>query len=369
MSPSKAVVYLICAIPLWAQQTVEVAKVISRSVERVVRLPGELLPYESVDLHARVTGFVDRVEVDRGSVVRTGQLLVTLVAPELAAQRAEAEAKAQAVASQRAEAEARLVAAQSTYERLKAASATPGAVAGNELVQAEKSVEAAGALVRALESSEKAARASIEAFRELEGYLKVSAPFNGVIVERFVHPGALVGPGAGSGSTPLLRLEQNARLRLVMAVPESEVAGIVTGARVPFSVPAYPGETFTGVAARVAHSMDPKTRTMAVELDVANGRWRLAPGMYPEVRWPVRKARASLLVPPASIVTTTERSFVIRVCDGRAEYVNVMRGAPAGDLVEVYGTLRPGDEIVRRGTDEIREGTALRRSSTRPLTN
>lgn len=99
MSPSKAVVYLICAIPLWAQQTVEVAKVISRSVECVVRLPGELLPYESVDLHARVTGFVDRVEVDRGSVVRTGQLLVTLVAPELAARRAEAEAKAQAVAS------------------------------------------------------------------------------------------------------------------------------------------------------------------------------------------------------------------------------------------------------------------------------
>ncbi len=111
--------------------------------------------------------------------------------------------------------------------------------------------------------------------------------------------------------------------------------------------------------ARIADSMDSKTRTMPVELDVVNQQARLAPGMYPEVLWPVRIKKPSLLVPPSSVVMTMERTFVIRVRDGKAEWVNVTRGAPVDNLVEVYGPLNPGDEIVRRGSDEIREGTAL----------
>lgn len=103
---------------------------------------------------------------------------------------------------------------------------------------------------------------------------------------------------------------------------------------------------------------------MPVELDVANPDGRLAPGMYPEITWPVRKKRPSLLVPPSSIVTTTERTFVIRVRGGKAEWVNVTRGATVDDLVEVFGTLNPGDEIVRRGTDEIREETSLKTQTT-----
>jgi membrane fusion protein, multidrug efflux system len=157
----------------------------------------------------------------------------------------------------------------------------------------------------------------------------------------------------------LLELEENRRLRLVVAVPESEVSGIVPAARVAFTVPAYPGQTFTGSVARMARSVDPKTRTTPVELDVDNQRGTLSPGMYAEVSWPVHRPGPSLLVQPSSIVTTTERVFVIRVNQGRAEYVSVSRGAPAGDLVEVFGGLRAGDQIVRRATDEIREGTAL----------
>ncbi|MGC9968959.1 MAG: efflux RND transporter periplasmic adaptor subunit [Bryobacteraceae bacterium] len=346
---------LLFATALYAQQPVEVATVVLKSVERKVRLPGEFLPYLKVDLVARVNGFVEKVEVDRGSVVKQGQLLVLLSAPELAAQRAEAEAKAQAIESQRAEAQARLVAAESTFERLKAASATPGAVAGNEVIQAEKAVEAARALVLAQASSAKAAQAAIEALRALESYLKLNAPFDGVVTDRFVHPGALAGPAAG----PLLRLEQNTRLRLVVAVPEADEAGIVLGARVAFHVPAFPGESFSGVVVRNAHSVDPKTRSMAVEMDVANADLRLAPGMYPDVEWPVRRPRPSLLVPASSVVTTTERTFVIRVRNGRAEWVIVSRGVALGDSVEVFGPLSAGDEIVRRASDEIREGTPL----------
>lgn len=356
MNLSRVCPLLLCALALPAQQAVETVRVVSKNVERKLHLPGEFQPYLRVDLHARVTAFVEKVGVDRGSVVQQGQLLVSLAAPELRAQRAEAEAKVAALESQRAEAEAKLVAVQNTYEHLRAASATPGVVAGNELVLAQKAVDAARAVLEAQGNSIKAARASAEALKELESYLKITAPFHGIITERYVHPGAL----AGSVSTPLLRLEQVSQLRLVVAVPESEVAGIVSGARVPFTVPAWPAQSFSGVVARVAHTLEAKTRTMAVELDVPNASGQLAPGMYPEVQWPVRRTRPSLLVPPSSIVTTTERSFVIRLRDGRAQYVDIKRGSPAGDLMEVFGSLDPGDTIVRRGSDEIREGTPLK---------
>ena len=348
----------LCAA-LGAQQTVDTVRVVSKSVQRQVKLPGEFLPYLSVPIHAKVSGFVKTVAVDKGSIVRTGQILATLEAPEMQAQVAEAEQKAQAVELQRAEAEAKLAAAQSTYDRLKTAAQTPGVVAGNDLIIAEKNVEAAQAQVRSLEGSYKASQASVQAVKDLEQYLRITAPFDGVIVERDVHPGALVGPNAGAGAPPMLRLQQTSRLRLVVSVPENLVGGIVSGAQVPFTVPAYPGEMFYGVISRNPHSLDEKTRSMAVELDVRNPGLRLAPGMYPEVNWPVRSARPVLLVPPGSIVTTTERTFVIRVRDDTAEWVDVTRGAAAGDLVEVFGPLREGDVIVKRGSDEIRQGAHL----------
>src|SRR5207245_5199872 len=262
-------------------------------------------------------------------------------APEMQAQITEAQSKAQALGLQRAEAEAKLAGAQSTYDRLKAASATPGVVAENDVIVAQKTAEAAQALVRSYEDSIKAAQAQVQSVKDLEQYLTLKAPFDGVITERNVHPGALVGPGAAS--TPLLRLHQISRLRLVVAVPEALVGAIVKGSRVPFRVPAYPGETFYGVVALVAHDLEPKTRTMPVELDVRNPDLRLGAGMYPEVQWPVKRPQPSLLVPPTSIVTTTERTFVIRVKDGKAEWVNVSRGARVGDLLEVFGPLKDGD--------------------------
>jgi len=343
--------------PAPAQPSVEVVRVTSKAVERQVKLPGEFQPYLAVPIHAKLPGFVKRVAVDRGSTVKQGQVLVTLEAPEMQAQIAEAQSKAQAVGLQRAEAAAKLAAAQSTYDRLKAASATPGVVAENDVIVAQKNAEAAQALVRSYDDSIKAAQAQVQSVKDLEQYLTLKAPFDGIITERNVHPGALVGPG--NGATPLLRLHQVSRLRLVVAVPEALVGAMVKGARVAFTVPAYPGETFYGMANLVGHDLDEKTRTMAVELDVKNPDLRLSAGMYPEVQWPVRRPQPSLLLPPTSIVTTTERTFVVRVNNGVAQWVNVSRGARVGDLIEVFGALKEGDTIVRRGTDEIREGAKV----------
>jgi RND family efflux transporter MFP subunit len=340
-----------------AGQTIEAVPVVSRPLDRTVQLPGEFVPYLSVPIHAKVAGFVEKVEVDRGSVVTEGQLLATMVAPELNAQRLEAEAKVRAAEAQRVEFEARVVAAESTYQRLKAASATPGVIAGNELIQAEKQVDAERAKVRAAESFIQAAQSAVKAIEDIQAYLRVTAPFAGVITTRNVHPGALVGTGVDS--EPMFQLETVNRLRLVVPVPEADVGAISRGARVAFTVPAYPTETFNGTVSRLARSVDPKTRSMPVELDVANPNGRLAAGMYPLVKWPVRGNQRVLLVPLTSIVVTTERMFVIRVKDGTAEWVDVKRGPTHGDLAEVVGALAQKDLVLRRGTDEIRQGTRV----------
>src|SRR3954447_5898830 len=337
-------------------QTPALVPVISKSVSRTVELPGELQPYLTVDVHARIAGYVERVLVDRGSAVKQGQLLAELSAPELKAQIAEAESKIQAAESERTQAEAQLAAAQSTSDRLKKAAETPGAIAGNELVQAEQQVQAARAVVQARAQAVQAATAAAQAQKDMQAYLRITAPFDGVVTDRMAPPGALAGPS----TEPLLTLQQVSRLRLVVAVPEQEAGAIARGASVPFRVPAFPERILTGTVARSAHSLDPKTRTMAVELDVVNRDGSLAPGMYPTVKWPVRSGHAELFVPKTSVVTTTERTFVIRDHEGRAEWVDVRKGAPDGDLIEVIGNLHTGDRVVRRGSDEVRDGTSLK---------
>ncbi len=332
------------------------AAVISKPVSRTIELPGEFLPFLSVSLHAKMPGYIERVLVDRGSAVKQGELLVELSAPEMKAQIAEAESKVQAAESEQLQAEAQLAAAQSTYERLKKAAETPGAIAGNELIQAEKQVDAAQAVVRSRQQAKGAAQAIVRAQQDLEAYLRITAPFDGVVTERLVHPGALVGAATDPA---LLVIQQVSHLRLVVAVPEEDVGGIVRGANVLFHVPAYPERAYSGTVARIAHSLDPKTRTMAVELDVGNGDASLAPGMYPSVKWPVRRNRPALYVPLTSVVTTTERTFVIRDRNGRAEWVDVKKGASVEDLVEVMGDLRAGDLVVRLATDELRDGAPI----------
>jgi RND family efflux transporter MFP subunit len=247
-----------------------------------------------------------------------------------------------------------MAAAQANYARLKEAAQTPGAISANELEQSERSVDAARAAVQASAASVKAAEASVQAIRDLEAYLNVAAPFSGTVTERYVHPGALASATAG----PLLRIEDTSRLRLVVALPEAEAGAIVPRASVKFSVPAFPERVFQATVARISRSLDPKTRTMAVELDTPNPGGLLAPGMYPEVSWPVRR-RGAMLVPATAVVTTTERTFVIRAENGVAEWVSVRKGAPAGDQVEVYGDLKEGDAVVKRGSDEIRQGTRI----------
>jgi RND family efflux transporter MFP subunit len=308
--------------------SVETVPVVAMPLDTVTHLEGELSPYEAVALDARANGYVASVLVDRGSEVKAGQLLATLVAPELRAQRAEAQAK--------------LLGDKSTQERLQAASQTPGAVADHEIELATATTQAD--------------QARVESLRAMEQYLAVTAPFDGTITERNVHPGALVGPQAGPNAPPLLRIEHTASLRLTVPVPESLVGAVSEGSIATFTVRAFPGTTFKGVTKRLSHSLDPRTRSMPVELDVDNKDRRLASGMFAEVSWPVKRSEPTLFVPPGAVVQSTERTFVARIRDGVVEQVPVQRGATQGDLVEVFGGLQAGDRVAKRGSEELRNG-------------
>jgi RND family efflux transporter MFP subunit len=173
------------------------------------------------------------------------------------------------------------------------------------------------------------------------------------VIERNAHPGSLVGPSG----PPVVKIEQVSKLRLVVPVPEVYVGGIARGTRVSFKVAAYPDRTFQGVVQRPAHSLDVKTRSMLVELDVANPNRVLAPGMFADVQWPVSRGATTLFVPTSAVVRTSERQFVVRVRDAVAEWVDVRRGEVQGELIEVFGDLHEGETVIRRGNDEIRPGS------------
>jgi membrane fusion protein, multidrug efflux system len=350
---------LVCCLAAFAQSPphVEMTKVESRSLARTVPLTAELTPFLETNIEARSPGYVEQVLVDRGSVVHRGQLLVQLSAPEINSQTAATKANLEQAEAEAAQAEAQEAAAESTSEKLQEAARTPGAVAGNELLQAEKQRDAAKALVDSRKAAVRTAKERLQMSESLESYLRVTAPFDGMITDRFVNPGMLI----DGGHTPMLRLQQVAHLRLIMPVPETYTASVVKGMSAVFHVPARPGRSYTAKVARIPNALDPQSRAMMVELDVYNKDGSLAPGMYPTVDWPVGIGENFLFVPSTSVVTTTERTFVITSINGRAHWVDVRKGPSAGENVAIRGEISADQMVVQRASDEIREGTLLGR--------
>jgi membrane fusion protein (multidrug efflux system) len=339
---------------------VEVTTVRSQKLNTTERLPAELVPYERVDLYAKETGFLKSIKVDRGSKVKQGELIAELEAPELIAQSAQANAAYEGAESQLAAGRAKLAADQATYQHMNAAAKVPGVVAANDLDIAQRTAQADEATVVALQKTAQAAQENLRAVTQLQSYLQITAPFDGEVATRYVHPGTLVGPAGGPGAmTPIVRIETTTRHRLVVPVPENDVAGVPEGTIVTFTVPSFPGRRFRAPIARVSHDVDVKTRTMPVELDVRDPGAELIPGQFCEVEWPVRRTYPTLFVPASAVATNLQRTFVIRVGRNHAEWVDVKTGIRAGGLVEVFGDLKEGDEVVVRGTDQLQPDTQV----------
>ncbi len=339
--------------------SVETVSVTSRRLNVTTQLPGELLPYEMVGIFPKVTGFVEWMGVDRGSRVKAGQLLVRLEAPELISRQAEAEATLQSAESRIDEAQAKLTADEATYERLGTAARTPGVISADELETAQKTAQADRARVVALRNTVDAAKQTLKSLQEINSYLLVTAPFDGIITDRNVHPGALVGPAGGPGQVPMLRIQDMAHLRLVVDIPEAYVAGVREGTKVDFTVPAFPGRTFSGTVARISDRLHQKTRTMPVELDVWNPAWTLDPGMFPTVLWPVQRPYPTLFVPQSAVARTMESVFVIRVRGGKTEWVSITSGVTEGNLIEVFGNLRAGDHVALHASEELQPNSQV----------
>jgi membrane fusion protein, multidrug efflux system len=343
-----------------AAQIVNVAAVESQTLETTLTLPAQITPYEVVDIYPKVTGFLDSITVDRGSRVRAGQVMIRLSAPEIVAQRGQAEAALKTAEAQLSAAQAKFASDHGTYLHLAAAAQTPGVVAGNDLQVADQTAAADKAQVEAATKNVQAAQNVLRGVAQLESYLEIRAPFDGVVTQRDLHPGALVGPASGqSGAQPIVQIENLNRLRVVVPVPEAYAAGVQEKQEVIFSVPAYPGKTFRAPIARVSHDISQNTRTMQVELDYHNADTPITPGSFANVDWPIQRAYPTLFVPVTAVTTDLQRTFVIRVRQGKAEWVDVKAGVVVNGKTEVFGDLKPGDIVVRNASDSIRSGVSV----------
>jgi RND family efflux transporter MFP subunit len=311
-----------------------------------ITVPGELQPFLQVSLYAKINSYVKTLLVDIGSQVHKGQLLATLEAPEINSQLAQAKSVIQ-------QNKAVYYASKATYDRLYNTSKTPGTISQNDLEQAIAKMRSDSANVEAAKSAYNVVAANV-------AYLQVRAPFDGIVTVRNVNPGTYVGPSGGGGNQPMFVIEDHKHLRLVISVPENFTGGLSTKDEVTFRVKALQGEKFTARIKRLAGSLDQKLRSERIEMDVLNQDNKLLPNMYADVNVPLPSQDSTFIVPKSSVVTSTEKVFVIKIADGRAQWVDVQKGREAGDSIEVYGNIKPGEQLVSAATEEIRDGSPIR---------
>lgn len=320
--------------------TVAVFLLRADTLKKTVELPGELIPYEQTDLYAKVSGFVRTMKVDIGDRVHKGQTLAVIEAPEINTQFAEAESSIQAAKS-------KWMASKDNYDRLFRASQSPspGIVAPVDLERSRNQMMADSA-------SYEAVRQQAQAYKQVSGYLTIAAPFDGVITARKADPGALVGANA-----MLLTVQNNNTLRLRVAVPEMYVASASTARKVQFSIDAYPEQTFEGVLTRKTETVDAATRTELWEFGVDNSKHLLKAGVFAYAKISIERSRPSFVIPASAIATTLEKKFVIKVTQGKVDWIDVRQGIITDAGVEVFGKLTAGDTILIKGTDERKPGS------------
>ncbi|HVU98473.1 MAG TPA: efflux RND transporter periplasmic adaptor subunit [Puia sp.] len=309
-------------------------------------LPGQLLPFQTVDLYAKVNSFVKAMYVDVGSQVHKGQLLATLEAPELQAATDESASLLQTQ-------EANWQASKATYDRLYKTSKIPGTVSPNEL-------ELALAKRNSDSAALAAARSHYLAAADIQSYLQVRAPFDGVISARNVYPGASAGPAGKGSSIPLMTLQQQRRLRLVVDIPEAATAYLHEKDTLRFTVQNLPGHLFVATVTRMAGALDLQLRTEQLQMDVVNDNGLLLPGMFAQVNFDLTNSDQQFIVPLSAVTANSKRIFVIRIIAGKTEWVTVQKGREADGKVEIYGDLKPGDQLVAAATDELKGGTLVK---------
>ncbi|HZR80281.1 MAG TPA: efflux RND transporter periplasmic adaptor subunit [Candidatus Binatia bacterium] len=312
---------------------------------RTIALPGDLVGFNQAALYAKVSGYLARIDVDKGDSVKKGQILATIEVPELE----------QKLKRARASRDVERV----TYDRLREVWDSD-----RRLVAREDVDIARGKFAQA--------EADVEELEAIVGYTRIVAPFDGVVTARYVDPGALIeadghaagAPGAatagGAGKSPVVSVADISVLRVYVYVPEQETSLIRTGTPAALTLREMPGRQFQGTVARFAHALDLSTRTMLAEVDIPNPRGELYPGMYADVTLELERHPNALVVPSTAVGSAGGRSFVFAVRNDQLRKVAVEPGLASAGHVEIRSGLAGDEELVRNVTPALGEGDKVR---------
>ncbi|MBB2950525.1 MULTISPECIES: efflux RND transporter periplasmic adaptor subunit [Sphingobacterium] len=308
----------------------------------ILKLAGELQPDQSTELFAKVNSYVKNIRVDIGDRVSEGQILMTLEAREIQSQVATAKAKFKAQ-------QAVYVSTLATYDRMVKANQTAGAIARDAMDQiTARKLSDQAQLV--------AAESAYHEIRNIDDYLVIRAPFNGIITDRSVDLGAYVGP---MGKSPLLVVQNNQKLRLNLSIPEANTPFIKLGDTIQFYVRSQPQHKYFAKISRKSGSLDLKLRSEKVEADFINTNNALKPFMIAETQIPLQNSEATFFVPKSAVVDSNMGMYVIAVEGGKARKIAVSKGRVMPEMVEVLGELAEDTVILKMGNEEIQDGSAI----------
>jgi RND family efflux transporter MFP subunit len=323
---------------------VVVSKVVTRDVPVEVRAPVDLRPLEQADVGSKALGYLDAVLVDRGDHVKRGQILALVRPSDLPDQLAAARGSLAPMQSQAALARTNLD---------RARSLAPAAVVSQqELQQAESQVATA-------EAAQQAAQAQIAAVAVRLGETRITSPLTGVVTQRRLDPGTLVGPPGGGAIVTVARTDV---LRVFIGVNERDLAGLAVGQDAHVEVDALRGRTFAGKVVRLSPTLDPGTRTLDAEVQLPNAQGELRPGMYGRGAIITAVHRGALVVSVGAVTLVEGQPFVF-VLDGQTVRRRaITTGVDGGEWFEVTSGLSAGQEVVTAGTEGLADAMAVRPS-------
>jgi RND family efflux transporter MFP subunit len=352
---------------------VPAVRVVRTDLRNSITLTAEFQPYYEVDVMAKEAGYIKHMLVDIGDRVKEGQLLATLEIPELQADLTKAKSDVQTANAERAVAKGDLQRAQAasqiaqlSYTRIQDVSRKePGLVPLQEVdvahshnLEADAQVSAALQRVQAAESRYQSAIAGLAHEAALVEYTRIVAPFSGVVTQRYASDGSMIQAGIASQTQamPVVKVSQNNPLRLMLPVPEENVAAIHDGQHVTVNVPALQ-RTFDGTITRFADRVDMSTRTMTAEVDVKNPQFTLIPGMYAEVQLGTAQAMNAMAVPPEAVDGTgdSQRLFVVDTA-GMVQTRKVRTGIQSPQYVQILSGVNEGDVVITSRRSDLHDG-------------
>lgn len=306
-----------------------------------ITVPGEIKPYEQVALHAKVSGFIKQLYVDRGDFVKKGQLLALLEAPELNQRALSDQSIQDKVYSD-------YILAKQVYDRLVEASRTTGAVAQIELERAQSAMQSA-------KSAFESAKASTSQANQLQNYLRILAPFDGIITHRNLSTGSLVGP---NGNPPIFEMAQNDKLRLTVSIPEKHVNAISESTTATFTISSQPGEQFTVPLSRTSGLLNQQDRSLLLEFDLDNKGQKLKGGDYAQVKLNLQRQTETFWVATKNILVTQSGTFVLTKSTANTlTRIPIELGIQLDTITEIFGALHKSDLLINEPTEDLKNTT------------